>query len=192
MKMKLIFPFLAVFVLFGCATGGGVYSDANEHKILGDKWNNTDSNKAAAYMVDSVLKEAWLSDFLKKNGKKPVVIVDEIENNTSEHIDTTALSSSIRSKLINSRKVRFVNAKQRTKILKELASQAKNARASTRKRKGQQTGADYLLTGTLSSIVAQQGDYKTVTYQVDMILTHLETTEIEWNGNYKIKKSFKR
>tara|TARA_B100000902_G_scaffold45221_1_gene52837 strand:+ start:193 stop:777 length:585 start_codon:yes stop_codon:yes gene_type:complete len=178
--------------LLGCVTGGGVYTDPNEVKILGDKWNNSDSDKMAEFMVNSVLKEAWLSEFQGRYKKKPVVVVDEIENNTSEHIDTGSISSSVRSRLINSRKVRFVNGKDRTRILKEIASQKVNVRASSRKKGGNQIGADYLLTGTLSSIIAQQGDYKTVTYQADFLLTNIETAEIEWNGNHKIKKSFKR
>ena len=40
--------------ILGCATGGGVYSDANEVQVLGDKWNNTDANKTAGTLTMKV------------------------------------------------------------------------------------------------------------------------------------------
>ncbi|MGE0172865.1 MAG: penicillin-binding protein activator LpoB [Oligoflexales bacterium] len=187
---------LGAFGLYlgSCATGGGVYSDPTEEQILGDKWNNSDANKTAQYMIDSVTTAAWIDEYVKVHkGEKPIVIVDEVENRTDEHIDTKALTEAIRSQLINSRKVRFVDAAKRQKILDELKYQHSGAVAKeTAKKKGAQIGAAYLLGGGLSNIVDTKGDYKTVTYQVDMTLTNIETAEIEWNGQNKIKKSFKR
>lgn len=180
--------------LVGCATGGGVYKDAGEEQILGDRWNNTDGNKTAKHMVDSILSAAWLEEYRVKNkGKKPVVIVDEVENRTDEHIDTRALTEYIRSNLINSRKVRFLNAARRKKILNELKYQNSGAvSADSAKKTGRQIGADYMIGGALSNVVSVRGDLKTVTYQTDLNLTNLETSEIEWNGLHKIKKAFKR
>lgn len=196
--MRLFFrmsiSFLALTFLVSCATGGGVYRDPMEEQILGDKWNNTDANKTAKHMVKSMIEAAWLTNFLKDQGEKPVVIVDLVENRTDEHIDVQALTDAIRSELINSQKVRFVNAKRRQKILDELRYQNEsgNVKQSSRTKRGQQTGADYLLGGALSNIVAVKGDDKTVTYQTSLTLTNLETAEIEWNGFHKIKKAFRR
>lgn len=178
----------------GCTTPGGVYSNPEEEKILGDKWNNSDANKVANYMVDSSLSKPWLREFKSNSGgKKPVVVVSEMDNRTDEHIDTRGLTEAIRSELINSRKVRFLNAARRKKILEEIQYQQSGAVAkSSRKSMGKQIGADYIISGAISSIVSQQGDYKTVTYRVDMNITNIETSEIEWNGYKKIKKSFKR
>lgn len=182
-----------IWGFLGCATGGGVYRNPDEEQILGDRWNNTDANKTAAFMIDSVLKESWRQDFERKNKRKPVVIVDLVENRTDEYIDAKALTDAIRVKLINSRKVRFLNAARRDRILKELKFQNSGAVSKeTRKSVGKQIGADYLLGGSISNIVAVQDDYKTVTYQTDLNLTNLETSEIEWVGHHKIKKAFKR
>ena len=181
-------------MVFGCATGGGVYTDAEEEQILGDKWNNTDANKTAKYMVDSCLSKPWLVEYKAKNsGKKPVIIVMKMKNRTDEHIDVDSLTEAIRSELINSRQVRFLNAAKRDALLKEMEYQhSGTVSESTRKKKGSQIGADYVISGAISNIVSQKGDLKTVTYRVDMNITNIETTEIEWNGFHKIKKSFKR
>ena len=47
-------------------------------------------------------------------------IIDDIENRTSEHIDTKAITENIRNEMINSRKARYVNKAQRQKILEEM------------------------------------------------------------------------
>lgn len=177
-----------------CTTPSGVYSDANEVKIIGDKWNNTDANKTASHMIGSMLNQPWLPDFSKAaKGEKPIVIVDDIENRTDEHIDTKALTEAMRTELINSRKVRFVNAAKRDKILAEIKYQNSGEVAKDKaKTRGKQLGADYMLGGAISSTVENQGDMKAVTYQVNLNLTNLETAEIEWTDNHKIRKSFKR
>lgn len=188
------FLVVAVFSFAGfsaCTTPGGVYTDSNEVKILGDRWNNTDANKSAEVMIKTMTEAAWLDDFVKTHkGEKPVVIVDDIENRTDEHIDTKALTEAIRSTLINSRKVRFVNNDRRQKILDEVKYQQANAGKA--KKTGKQLGADYILSGAISNTVEVQGDYKDVTYQVNLNLTNLESAEMEWTTNHKIKKSFKR
>ncbi|MBF0440872.1 MAG: penicillin-binding protein activator LpoB [Oligoflexales bacterium] len=183
-----------IMILTGCATGGGVYESSEKEKILDDKWNNTDANKVANYMIDKCLSAPWLKEFEKKNkGKKPVVIVMKMKNRTDEHIDTDALTEAIRSELINSGKVRFLAAEKRDEILKELEYQNSGAVSKeSKKDRGKQIGADYVISGAISSIVNQKGDLKDVTYRVDMNISNIETSEIEWNGYQKISKAFKR
>ncbi len=195
MKAGIYFSLVLMVCAFlgACATGGGVYRDPMEEQILGTKWNNTDGNKMAAYMVEHLLKGGWLDDYIRAKKVSPKVIVTEVENRSHEHIDTEALTNAIRSELINSRKVRFLNAKERDTIAKELKHQNSGAvDPSSAKKIGREIGADYILSGTLSSVVAEEGSDKTVTYQIDLNLTNIETSEIEWNGFHKIKKAFHR
>jgi len=49
-------------------------------------------------------------------------------------------------------------------------------------------GADYIMQGTLNSIVDQYGKSKVTYYQVDLELIDLETNEKAWIGDKKIKK----
>ncbi|NRA64966.1 MAG: penicillin-binding protein activator LpoB [Pseudobacteriovorax sp.] len=180
--------------LVACAPSfQGNYSDPAKAEIVDDKWNETDARKTAQTIVNSVLTKPWLVEYRARTKKRPVVIVDDIENRTDEHIDTKALSEFIRDELINSGKVRYLNNKRRKQILEEIKYQnSGTTAANTRKSAGKQIGADFLFGGAISSSVHSQGGLKTVTYQTAMTLTNLETTEISWSGKELIKKRFKR
>ena len=168
----------------------GEYSDPAKEEIVDDKWNETDARKTAEVLVKSCLEKPWLQAFAKQ-GKKPVVIVDEVENRTDEHIDTKALTEFIRDELINSGKVTFLNESKRQKVLEEIKYQQGGAVAKDKaKNIGKQFGADFMLGGAMSAIVATQDKLKTTTYQTNLTLTNFETTEIEWSEKHLIKKRF--
>ena len=170
------------------------YSDPDKAEIVDDRWNETDARKTAEHLVQSCVRKPWLQEFrIRSKGRKPVVIVDEVENRTDEHIDTKALTEFIRDELINSGKIRFLNESRRKKILEEIKYQNSGAVSeSTRKKAGRQIGAAFMLGGAISSSVHSQGGLKTVTYQTNLTLTNLETSEIEWSEKKRIKKRFKR
>ena len=198
-EIKLLFKatlagcFLILFT--GCKTFEGQYTNPNETRIIDTRWNEADARKTSENLVHSMLQKPWLSMHEKVNQARPVVIVDEVENRTGEHIDTKMLTSSIRNELINSGRVRFLNASQRGKILKEINYQNKSGMVdpAKAKRAGRQMGAGFMLSGHISSQVHQhpQEDFKTVYYQTDLTLTNLETSEIEWSEQFRIKKTFK-
>lgn len=172
----------------------GQYDDPNKVEVISDRWNETDARKTAETMVKGLLNKAWLEDFRKANGgKKPIVIVDEIENRTDEHIDTQTLTEFVRDELINSRRVRFLNKKARKKILDEVKYQKSGAVASNKAVKsGRQIGAQFMLGGAIASNVQTQGGLKTVTYQTNLMLTNFQSSEIEWSDKYRVKKRFKK
>ncbi len=195
-RLHLIIMALGILPVFltGCAPSfEGAYSDPAKAEIVDDKWNETDARKTATTIVTSVLSKPWLVEYRTRTGKRPVVIVDDIENRTDEHIDTKALSEYIRDELINSGKVRYLNNERRKQILEEIKYQNSGTTAAkTRKSQGKQIGADFLFGGSISSSVHTQEGLKTVTYQTAMTLTNLETTEISWSGKELIKKRFNR
>ncbi len=187
--------FLILFSLNQCTTHTqGSYADPADSEILGEQWNETDARLVAKRAVAKCLKAPWLSMYkAKSKGKKPIVIVAHVSNKTSEHIDTKAIVNAIRTELINSLQVRFLANEQRAAILKEYKYQKSGAvRADQAKGPGNQLGADFILGGELTSIVAEEGDYKTVTYQTNLQMTNLETSEYEWAFQTNIKKKFKR
>lgn len=181
--------------MFGCSPSfEGEYADPSRAEIVDDRWNETDARKTAETLINSVLGKPWLKEYSSSHkGQKPVVIVDDVENRTDEHIDTKALSEFVRNDLINSGKVRFVDAAKRQKILDELKFQQSGAvSGKTAKKVGEQIGADFYMSGAISSSVHSMDGLKTVTYQTNLILTNIETSEIEWSEKYDIKKRFKR
>jgi len=171
------------------------YADPTSVEIVDDRWNETDARKTAETMIQGLLEKSWLTNFKKANaGQRPLVVVGEIENRTDEHIDTKALFEYLQDEIINSGKVRFADAANREKILAELKYQNDSGMVNqnTSKKKGKQIGADFLLSGGLTSIVASNDGLKTVTYQTTLRLTDLETAEIIWSDKYLIKKRFKK
>lgn len=170
------------------------YSNPDAVEIVDDRWNETDARKTAEILINSMLSKPWLNEFNRTNGKKPVLIVDDIENRTDEHIDTKAIGEALLHELINSGQISFVDAARRDKILKEVKFQQESGMVATESRKqtGRQKGADFFMLGAISSQVHTQGGLKTVTYQTLLQLTNLETAEVVWTQKYDIKKRFKR
>lgn len=187
---------LVSFLIIGCAkTFEAEYSDPTKVEIVDDKWNETDARKTAEFLVKSMFERPWFANFKAKNaGKKPLIIVDEVENRTDEHIDTKALTEFITDELVNSGKVGFLDKSRRQKIIDEIRYQRESGAVDLSKARqaGKQYGAHYFMGGAITSSVHTQGGLKTVTYQTSMTLTNLETAEIEWSGKYLVKKRFKR
>jgi hypothetical protein len=172
----------------------GEYSDPAKAEIVDDRWNETDARKTAEHMIKGMLEKPWLDGFKTSHkGLKPVVIVMDVENRTDEHLDVKQLTDYVQDELINSGKVRFVNKDSRQKILDEIKYQQSGAVSkATAKSTGKAIGADFVLSGNISSSVHQMDGLKTVNYQTNLILTSIETQEIEWSTKYEVKKRFKR
>ncbi|MBX9703689.1 MAG: penicillin-binding protein activator LpoB [Silvanigrellaceae bacterium] len=183
--------------LSSCTSFEGSYGDPNQVQILDDRWNPTDARMTTQKMVDEMTSNAWIAnwraDASLDSNTRPFVLVDDFENRTSEIIDTKAVFEDVRSQLINSGKVRFLDGEKRKKILDEYKYQQSGIVAQKEiKGPGKQRGADFFLSGAISSIVSQQGGKKAVTYQIEMRLTNIESGEIVWSGIEKINKQFRR
>jgi uncharacterized protein (TIGR02722 family) len=192
-RMLLMLSFATSLGLLGCQTTQGNYADPNKIEIVDDKWNDSDARLAGETMIRSALSKRWLKEFRRETGKRPFVLVDDFENRTSEQIDTKAIFESVRNELINSGEVRFLDGAQRQKILDEYKYQQSGVvKQGSAKGPGKQQSSDFFLVGSLSSLVSEADGYKTVTYQVEMRLTNIETSEIVWTEVKKLKKQFRK
>lgn len=172
----------------------GNYADPDKVEIVDDKWNDTDARVIGERMIKSCLAKPWLTEYMREHKNvRPFLLVSDFENKTSEQINTSPIFDAVRNELINSGKVRFLDGAQREKILEEYKYQTSGVvRDNQAKKAGKQFGADFFMIGNISSIVSTQGGYKRVTYQVEMRLTNIETSEIVWTEVQKITKQFKR
>jgi penicillin-binding protein activator len=187
--------FVVVFassMLFAC--GQSVTRvDANKVTDLSGNWNDTDSRLVAQEMVQDVLSRNWLSSFTAKKGKPPTVIVGSVRNLSHEHINTRTFISDIERELINSGDVNFVaSAGERQEIRSERKDQDLNASEATRKAMGQETGADFMLQGSINSIVDATSGEQARFYQIDLNLIDLATNRKVWVGQKKIKKTIQK
>jgi len=85
--------------------------------------------------------------------------------------------------------VEFVaSATEREEIREERKDQDIHASEATRKAMGQEIGADYMLKGSINSIVDVEGKKQVAYYQVDLTLISLVDNRKVWVGQKKIKK----
>lgn len=167
--------------------------DTNTTVDISGKWNNTDSRLVAQEMTGSVLGAKWLSNHLEaKSGKRPVVVVGMVQNKSHEHIDAETFVKDVESAFVSSERVRLVQGgKKREELRAEKADQQDNASVSTMKKFGLENGADYILQGSINSIVDAHKREKVVYYQVNLELTDIQTNEVVWIGDKKIAKTVK-
>ncbi len=190
--------FVAVSLAFsGCTSFQGDYGDPDQAQILDDRWNPTDATLTVQKMVKNMTAAPWVQnwrdDMKKKPTDRPFVLVDDMENRTSEVIDTKALFEDLRSQILNDGKVRFLDGDARKKILNEYKYQQSGVvKKDQVKGPGNQYGADFFLSGAISSIVSKQGGKSSVQYQIEMKLTNISSGELVWSGIEKIRKNFKR
>jgi uncharacterized protein (TIGR02722 family) len=157
---------------------------------LSGRWNETDSRLTAEEITAELMDHAWYSTYAAENtGKKPVIIVGLITNKSHEQIATETFSKDIEKAIINSGRMKLVQAgNMREEIRAERADQQTYASQSTMKKFGLENGADFMLQGTINSIVDQNKKEKSVYYQIDLELTNIQTNEKVWIGDKKIKK----
>ena len=174
-----------------CSTNRRVQRvDPNETIDLSGRWNDSDSRLTANAMIDQSLSEPWLQNYMESHGgKRPTIIAGLVTNKSHEHIDAETFIKDLERAYITSQKVRVVQGgDKREEIRRERADQQNYASKSTMKKWGLEQGADFMLQGSINSLVDSYGKEKTVTYQVNLELTNLETNEIVWIGDKKIKK----
>ncbi|MFP4267873.1 MAG: penicillin-binding protein activator LpoB, partial [Spirochaetaceae bacterium] len=152
-------------------------------------WNDTDSRLVSEEMVQDLMNRPWLNNFRSAEGRAPVLMVGAIRNRSSEHIDTSTFIKDIERELVNSGMVKFVAASdQREQIREERLDQQTQASRETIKRLGEETGADFMLQGNISSTTDAVEGRRVVAYQVSMELINIETNEKVWIGSKEIKK----
>ena len=160
---------------------------------ISGNWNNSDSRMVAQEMTQSILGHAWLSNHLEQHtGKKPVVVVGMVQNKSHEHIDAETFVKDVEQTFIQTQRVRLVQGgKKREELRAEKADQQANASLSSMKKFGLENGADYILQGSINSIVDAHKRQKVVSYQVNLELTNIQTNEVVWIGDKKITKYVK-
>lgn len=182
-----------MFVLTGCATKV-TRMEPEQVVDFSGRWNDTDARLVAEEMVADCLSGAWVSDYNKANGKDPVVIVGTILNRTHEHINTDVFVQDLERALINSRKVKFVSAKgEREEVRDEREEQQLgNTNPETITVKGMETGASFMLKGTINDVKDEVRGKYAVLYQANLELVDMRTNEKVWLGQKKIKKLVER
>ncbi len=189
-KVYIISALLVLLLAVGCSSRREVSRRGVDEQIdLSGRWNDVDSRQVSEEMVRDVVSQNWLLNFVAENDEKPIVTVGTVRNLTSEHIETTTFIKDMQRELINSGKVRFVAGKdEREEIREERLQQQSYASEETAKRLAEELGADFVLQGSIKSIVDAIEGQRVVYYQVNLQLVNTESNETVWIGEKKLKK----
>jgi len=190
MRKVLFLMIIGSLLVMACGSSREVSRIDPETVIdLSGNWNDSDARFVAEEMIADCLSRVWITDFAASNGEKPFVTVGTIRNKSSEHIDTETFTNDFERELINSGQVRFVASRgQRDEIRDERMDQQEHASDETVKQLAQETGADFLLMGSISTITDQIEGRKIVFYQTDLEMINIESNEKVWIGSKEIKK----
>lgn len=165
----------------------GNYDDPSRVNLMDDRFSETDLQQLAQDTVQQLVQ----CGSIQGKYKAPRVIAEPFRNMTEEHIDMTSLMDKMRVAMTNSGKLKFIAKEERGTLEEEYQHNESGAvRADSRKRRGQQTGADYILRGVLATNIQQVGDKKTIYYKFTTRLTNLETSEIDCITEKEIRKAY--
>lgn len=194
MKSKYFFTgiilVLFLVVLVGCRSTKVERVSPDTVTDLSGYWNDTDVRIVAESLIADCVNAPAITNYIRNNNALPVVIVGNFRNDSDEHIDTSILSKKFEVALINSGKVDFVaSSSERGEIRQEREEQQAWASEETAKRLANETGADFMLIGSVKTMVDQMDKTTTRTYWVYAELIDIESNRKLWLGeNSEIKK----
>lgn len=193
--MKVLFvSVLAVALLAACGGREVTRTDTDTVTDLSGRWNDTDARIVAGSIVDQCLSGRWVSmsrvtDVGRGEVALPVILVGGVRNQSMEHINVGVFMSEIERALLNSGSFSIASGgRERDEIRDERRDQAIFASPETAAQYGRETGANYVMTGTLNSIEDQVDNTRAVFYQVNLELIDVETALKVWMGSTEIKK----
>lgn len=194
---------IALTLLAGLAScSSTTYDDPDMVETLTIDFGSTDLQQLAGAMSESLIAAPGLS-YLDHSGKgedkRIVIYTGDVDNRTTEHIDTAGITDSIRVSLLKSGKFRIVTTDAgQGEIGDQVSFQQGSGRVAQEQAKafGKQLGADVVLYGTLRSIDKREGGSletlgtrkRDLYYQFVLECVNIETGEVIWIEEEDIRK----
>lgn len=191
---KIVFSIGVSLLLIGCVSasnsGKVVRIDSKSIKDVDINYGVEDLHLYVNKMVSSMLQSPVLS-----NGK-PILTLGKIRIDSSviEHVDTRQIKHSIRTNLIKSNKVDFID-NENTRVLEEeieYQTSSEYVDKATATAKGKFIAPDYVLSGDISAIKKDNGSIIDNFYVLTLKLTDIKTRMIVWTEEKEIRKSMKK
>lgn len=151
------------------------------------------------YLVDGYLGRLESSAFwqqrVKGSAKQPIVAIWPIRNATSQHLDDQMLwlLSSIETSLINSGAVAVVDRSRQEELAREIGIQQGSIYdPSSAQRLGRQLGAQYFVTGKITSVDERLNKKHRVQYSLFLQVIEIETGVIRFQDQIDRSKQIER
>ena len=150
------------------------------------------------YLVDETLNPMLSSRFwageVRASNPPPLVAIWPIQNNTSYHLDDQLLTllSSIETTLVNSGDVRVVNRERQSELAREIGlQQGASFDPITAREVGRQMGAQYFVTGKITSVEEKIQSTRRVQYMLFIQVLEIETGLIKFQNESARSKALK-
>ena len=182
---KMLMPLAGSALLLlgsGCAMFRASVADVNvnDKQHMDADYDYTDMKEVTQNIVARILAHKLIANA----AQPPVMMIAGIQNRTQQFADMKNFTDHVRSILLESGKVRFVNEARREDMLKEQGFQAANVSPNKQIAIGQHLGAKFMISGSFTEmdqstprqvrISKQVVKYYKLTFEV----TDLETGEL--------------
>lgn len=186
------FSFLIFFLVLTACARQVSRIDPGQQIDLSGRWNDSDSRQVAEKMTSDLLHSTSFKAYTDGLGKKPAIIVGQINNRTSEHIDANNYIKKFEVAIFNSGLADLVESDEfRDKLRLERAQQQDFADPATMAQWGKELGANLMLFGEMTSETDLANKTRIVNYVTTLFLTDMETNKRVWYGQHEIKKYIK-
>lgn len=189
MKKSVLALLAASSLLGGCAQTVD-YVNSHLPDTPSVNFGSNDLDNTASNLTTKMLSSPAVSS-ITAGGKHPIVIVNNIQNNTSEHVDTASMTNTIKSKISRSGKFNLV-AKSRVDAVRKQMNFSENDRfvnQGTAIQFAKMTGAQYMLYGNLTNTNKRQNGQNVPFYKMTMRLMDTNSGSIEWADSGLAPKS---
>ena len=187
MKVVVIAAIAAAFSS-GCSTSMVATETQLDRKAMTAALEPQDVRRTVEKMVDSMLAD---QEFIAEiGGKRPVLDITGIKNRSSMHLDMRSITSSIRTKLLRSRRFRFMDRSTAADDLQIMNDQALNGLTDQSKavKMGRQSAAQMYLYGELSEMRQHVDGVTDRYYKFTLNLKDIGSGEIVWSDEQEIRK----
>ena len=156
--------------------------DVTQEQHFTERFDASDMRTITGKVVDQFLG----SKFMASQESPPVMMIAGVQNRTHDHIDTKNITDRIRQLIFETEAVRFVNEARRADLLAEQGYQAAHVTPEQQAAIGQQLGAQYMISGSLTEMKSSSPKQVRVSKQVirdykfTLEVTDLVTGEITW------------
>lgn len=179
---------IALLLLGSCARTVTRIDPATSTDLSG-RWNDTDSREVATSMINDLLNSEKFKEYAKTLGRKSAILVGEVKNKTTEHIDAENYIKKMELAIYNSNLADLIeSAAFRDKLRLERIQQQDFADPATVAKWGKEVGANLMLFGEMTSEIDTYQKRRTVNYITTLFLTDMETNRRVWYSQKEIKK----
>lgn len=198
-RLKLLL-IAALITLAGCGPkavrgGAGTDNPQLDELALSVKLDRADIEYLVSQNIKALSYSALWNNTIERADTPPVIAIWSIQNATSQHIEDqmNTLLSSIETYLVNSGDVRVVSRERQQKLVNELRlRQSDIYDPQTIGKFGRQLGAQYFVTGKISSVEERLQKTRRVQYSLTLQVLEVETGLITFQNEATRSKAVKR